>query len=82
MSEAARLLGAGEVMGDEQVIAIIGQAHHTLRGAAVLGPHRLELVVDLPPCGVVLNVVPDHKCGAHVVSPSRSGGCLPPLWVT
>jgi hypothetical protein len=67
-------------MGDEQVIGVIRDVHHALSGAAVLGPQRLEFVVDLAPCGVVLDLVPDGKCGAHVVSPLGSGGCLPPGW--
>src|SRR5690348_9274889 len=75
--EAGRLLGGREVVGDEQVIAIIGKPHHALRGTAVLGSQRLEFVVDLAPCGVVTNVVPDGKCGAHLV-PSLGGGSLPP----
>src|SRR5208282_1550932 len=76
--EAAGLLGDGEVMGEEQGIGIIGELHHALRGAAVLVPQRLGFVVDLAPCGVFLDVVPDGKCCAYVVSPPGSGGCLPP----
>src|SRR5208282_715533 len=68
--EAARLLGTGEVMGDEQVAGVILALHHALPGAAVLGPQRL---VDLAPCGVVLDPAPDGKCRADLVSPSRSG---------
>src|SRR5262252_16580 len=67
VGEAARLLGAGEVMGDEQFVAVIGQPHHPLRDAAVLGPQWLYLVIDLAPGGVVADMVADRKCGAHVV---------------
>src|ERR1022692_758594 len=76
VSEAARLLGAGEVMGDEQVITIIGQAHHALPGAAVQGPHGLEFVVDLPPCGVVLDVVPAGPFAGPAGPAGRSADLL------
>src|SRR5271169_2346376 len=46
VSEAAGLLGGGEVMDDEQVIGVIRDLHHALRGAAVLVPQRLDFVVD------------------------------------
>src|SRR5580700_10812975 len=50
--EAGRLLGGREVVGDEQVVAVIGKPHHALPGAAVLGSQRLEFVIDLAPRGV------------------------------
>src|SRR5579862_937559 len=75
--EALGLLECGEVVGDEQVVLVVRQPQHAGRDAAVLGSQRFSLVVDLPPGGVVLDVVPDGKYGAHLVSPFRSGGCLP-----
>src|SRR5262249_33663670 len=48
-----------------------------LRGAAVLGAQRLQFVVDLPPGGVVTDVVPDGKCGTHVSPLSRVEAVCP-----
>src|SRR5579859_3035151 len=77
VGEALGLLDGGEIVGDEQVVAVGRPPHHALRGTAVLGSQHLGLVVDLLPGVVVLDGVPDGKCGAHVVSPFRSGGYLP-----
>ena len=78
MGEAGRLLGVGEVVGDEKVVSVIREPHHALPGTAVLGSQRLESVVDLAPCGVVPDLVLDDECGAHVgLLPNTEATCPP-----
>ena len=70
---SCRLLAVGNWWVRNSSLPCFWQAHHPVRGASVLDPQRLEFVIELPPCGVVTDVVPDGKCGAHVVSPPGTG---------
>src|SRR5689334_6136270 len=75
-SELARVFRRREVMRDEHVVRVAVQLPGALSGAAVPNPQRLELVVDLPPGSVVIDLVPDDQSCAHApVSPQEPKQC-------
>src|SRR5690348_14643312 len=76
--ESACLRGARKLVRDEQVVPVLGQPQNTLRGAAVLRPQRLDLVVHLPPRCVVTDLVTDRQDRAHISSPPSCEGSPAP----